>query len=417
MQALILTFIIPAIAMIFASVFAGLWWQDRSRLHVAAFAYCYAAIGAGVMINIFIFQAITPMGVVAYHLLSMSGLIALLWGSAHRLGLRTPLFGYSASVVLTCGLLWAAISAGERDAMGLAQNVNSSLLMALAAQNLWHAGSRRLEDRALIWILALFALFGFIRPLLTVFSDTLFGPGEEGAALLLGVHVLALAIFLTLQAVALIAAVLIDKSESDRHEAAIDPLSGLAMRARFESEALELQALARERGAPLSLIITDLDHFKRINDTHGHAAGDRVIAAFGDLVVGALRPQDLCGRVGGEEFCIIAYKCDGQSARALAGRLRRETSRMMVPWSTQELRAPASFGVAQWDPHEPYVEVFKRADAALYAAKDGGRDLVVLAGENDTPDHSGERAANSDTDEGGEALVDFAAQRSAANQS
>ena len=210
MQALILTFIIPAIAMIFAAVFAGLWWQDRSRHHVAAFAYCYAALGAGVMINILIFQSITPLGIVAYHHLSMSGLIALLWGTAHRVGLKTPSGAYAATVVFTAAVLWFAISAGERDAMMLAQNANSSLLMALTAQNLWHAGSRRFADRALVWILALFSTFGFIRPLLTVFSDTLFGPGEEGAALLLGVHVLVLAVFLTLQAVALIAMVIGD---------------------------------------------------------------------------------------------------------------------------------------------------------------------------------------------------------------
>jgi len=381
MQALILTFIIPALAVIIAGVFAVLWWQDRTRVHIAAYAYCYAALGAGVMINIFIFQAVTPGGIVAYHLLSMSGLIALLWGTAHRVGLKTPIFGYTASVVFTCGILWASMAAGERDAMMLAQNVNSSLLLALTAQNLWHAGSQRLADRALIWVLALFSIFGFVRPLLTIFSEPLFGPGEEGAALLLAIHVLVLAIFLSLQAVVLIATVLGDKSESDRDLAAIDPLSGLPMRARFEGEALELQKAARERGVPLSLIIADLDLFKRVNDTHGHAAGDRVIAAFGQLIAGELRDKDLCGRIGGEEFCIIAFKCDGGNGQALANRLRRATNRLMVPWSTQELRVSASFGVTEWEAHESYTDAFKRADAALYTAKGAGRDQVVLSGQ------------------------------------
>ncbi|MEL7319062.1 MAG: GGDEF domain-containing protein [Pseudomonadota bacterium] len=395
MQALILTFIIPALAMIFASVFGVLWWQDRSRLHVAAYAYCYAALGAGVMINILIFQAITPGGIVAYHLLSMSGLIALLWGTAHRVGLKTPIGAYAASVVFTSAILWACISAGERDAMMLAQNVNSSLLMALTAQNLWHAGSRRLADRALIWVLSLFCVFGFIRPLLTVFSDPLFGPGEEGAALLLGIHVLVLAIFLSVQAVVLIATVLGDKSEADRDLAAMDPLSGLPMRARFEAEVGELQKIARDRGAPLTLIIADIDNFKRVNDTHGHAAGDRVIAAFGQLIAGELRDKDLCGRIGGEEFCVVAFKCDGANGQSLANRLRRAIDRTMVPWGTQEIRITSSFGVAEWHPHESYTDVFKRADAALYAAKDAGRDCVVLAGEEaGTPAAFGRRASD-----------------------
>ncbi|MDJ0977110.1 MAG: GGDEF domain-containing protein [Erythrobacter sp.] len=390
MQALVLTFIIPATALIFAAVFVGLWWQDRSRVHVAAYAYCYAALGAGVMINIFILQAVTPFGIVAYHLLSMSGLIALLWGTAHRVGLKTPIRAYTASVVFTAGILWAAISAGERDAMMMAQNINSSLLMALAAQNLWHAGSRRLGDRAVVWTLALFSTFGFIRPLLTVFSDTLFGPGEEGAALLLAVHVLVLAVFLTLQALALIATVVSDSSASEREVAAIDPLSGLPMRAMFEREALALKERARERGVAVSVVIADLDHFKRINDTHGHAAGDRVISTFGSLLAGEIRPHDICGRIGGEEFCIIAYKCEGDQAQSLANRLRAATNRMMVPWNTQELGVTASFGVAQWDAHESYSDVFKRADAALYSAKRAGRDCVIRSGEDSLPEAQGE---------------------------
>lgn len=395
MQALILTFVIPAIAMIFAAVFAGLWWQDRSQKHIAAFAYCYAALGLGVMINIFIFQSVTPLGIVAYHLLSMSGLIALLWGTAHRVGLKIPLPAYIATVVFTAGILWAAIAAGERDAMMMAQNINSSLLMALTAQNLWHAGSRRFADRALVWILALFSTFGFIRPLLTVFSDTLFGPGEEGAALLLGIHVLTLAVFLTLQAVALIAMVVSDKTETELETVSIDPLSGLPTRVKFENDAMVLLQRARERGEPVSLIMADIDHFKRINDTHGHAAGDKVIAAFGQLIAGALRPNDLCGRIGGEEFCVLAYRCDGDNARSLANRLRAATAGLTVPWSTQELRISASFGVTEWDTHEPYAEAFSRADAALYAAKRAGRDGVVLHGDKEVSSNADDDAVAS----------------------
>ncbi|MEO1047118.1 MAG: GGDEF domain-containing protein [Pseudomonadota bacterium] len=390
MQAQVLTFVIPAIAMIFAAVFAGLWWQDRARLHIAAYAYCYAALAAGVMINIWILRDVGPVGIVSYHLLSMSGLIALLWGTAARVGLKTPLATYAVTVVFTCVILALAANAGDRNTMVIAQNTNSSLLMALTAQNLWHAGSRRVSDRALIWVITLFAGFGFIRPLLSAFSDTLFGPGEEGAAVLFAITVLALAIFLTLQALALIATVLVDKAETDREMAALDPLSGLPMRAMFEREALAMQARARDNGVPLSLVIVDLDHFKRINDTHGHAAGDKVIAEFGKLIAGEIRPHDICGRIGGEEFCILAYKCDATNARSLANRIRNATNALMVPWSTQELRVTASIGVAQWDAHAPYGEVFKRADDALYSAKRAGRDCVVVAGladpdETETP--------------------------------
>ncbi|MEE4289252.1 MAG: GGDEF domain-containing protein [Erythrobacter sp.] len=385
MQAIILTFIIPAIALIFSAVFAGLWWQDRARLHVAAYCYCYAALAAGVIINILIFQSVGPAGIVSYHLLSMSGLIALAWATADRVGLKAPVLTYSASVVFTSGLLWACAAAGEFEALRMAQNVNSSLLMALMAQNLWQARSRRVVDRAVIWVLGGFSIFGFVRPLLSTFSESLFGPGEEGAALLLSIHVLVLAIFLTLQAIALIATVIADRSETERDLAARDPLSGLPMRAMFERDALELQETARRRGAAMSLIIADIDQFKAINDTYGHAAGDKVIAEFGKLIAGEIRPHDTCGRIGGEEFGILAFKCNGENARSLANRIRAATRQLCVAWGTQEIRVTASFGIAEWDAHEAYGQVFDRADAALYVAKRAGRDQAVLAGEAPPP--------------------------------
>ncbi|MEM6856608.1 MAG: GGDEF domain-containing protein [Pseudomonadota bacterium] len=396
MQPLVLTFVIPAIALIFAAVFAGLWWTDRARRHVAAFAYCYASLGVGVMINIFIFQDVRPLGIVTYHLLCMSGLIALLWGTTHRLGLKIPIRAYSATVLFTAALLWISAAAGERDAMLMAQNVNSSLLMALTAQNLWHSGSKRPEDRAVVWVLAFFSSFGFIRPLLSIYSDALFGPGEAGAMTLLSIHVLVLAVFLTLQALALIATVIVDKSENERETAALDPLSGLPMRAMFEREALALHDRARDAGVPVSLVIADLDHFKRVNDTHGHATGDRVIAAFGALIAGEIRPKDICGRIGGEEFCIIAYKCEGENARSLANRIRVATRRLSIATAADEEALTASFGVAEWNAHELYREVFERADSALYVAKRSGRDCVVLAGQP-SADQEGDDAAQTDS--------------------
>ena len=347
-------------------------------MYVAAYCYCYAALALGVAINIWIFGDVGPAGIVIYHLLSMSGLIALLWGTAHRVGLKTPLWTYVATVVLTSAILWFAAAANQFETMRLAQNVNSSLLMALTAQNLWHAGSRRMADRAVIWVLGLFSIFGFVRPILTTFSEQLFGPGPEGTALLFAVHVLVLAVFLTLQAIALIATIISDKSESDREVAALDPLSGLPMRAMFEAEALAMQHRARERGEALSLVIADLDQFKRLNATLGHAAGDRVIAAFGQLIAGEIRPHDICGRIGGEEFCIIASKCEGVNAKSLANRIRMATKRMAVPGVSPELAVTASFGVTEWHLHEPYGVVFDRADAALYEAKRSGRDSAVL---------------------------------------
>lgn len=403
MQALVLTLMIPAITFIFAGVFAVLWYQDRTRKHVLAYAYCYAALASGVVINIWIFDNVGPLGIVSYHLLSMTGLLALLWGTAHRVGLRIPVITYSATIVVTCGILWVASVAGETDAMRMAQHLNSSLLLALAAQNLWHAGRKEFADRALIWVFVAFAAFGFCRPLLTVFSDQLFGAGEEGAALLFAVHVLALAILLTLKALCLIAAILNDKQNKQTEESTIDILTGLRMRASFEEQATAMLVRASEERVNVSLLVGDIDHFKRVNDTWGHSAGDRVIAAFGNLIGDKIRPGDLAGRIGGEEFCMLVWNCPESGAVSLGNRLRQGFAGQAIEGLPEHERFTASFGAAQWEHGESYSDIFKRADAALYKAKRAGRNRVRTATDGYSADDDSKRSI---TEERGGSMVE-----------
>ncbi len=381
MQALVLTFVIPAISLIFAALFAAMWWQDRARRHVLAYAVSYAALATGVAVNIWIFGAVGPFGIVLYHLLSMGGLIALMWGVSRRVGQKIPMFAYLATVLLTSLVLSYAISHGESDAMRLAQNINSALLIALTAQNLWNAGPRSLADRALIWVLVLFAGFGFTRPLLTVFSDAIFGPGEAGAAILFAVHVLALAVLLTLQALALIATIIVDRMEEQRGQATIDLLSGLNMRAAFEADARIMLADAANKAVPVSLIVADIDHFKRINDGWGHAIGDIVISKVGTLIANTIRDQDVAGRIGGEEFCVLVWNCDGAAAAQLAERLRKAAAALNDADASSNLNITISLGVAQAQENENYPALFERADGYLYEAKNGGRNRVVADGE------------------------------------
>lgn len=125
----------------------------------------------------------------------------------------------------------------------------------------------------------------------------------------------------------------------------------------------------------LSMIVFDLDHFKAINDRHGHAVGDLVLQVVARLVRDNLRLADVFARWGGEEFVILAPETSGEEAERLAEKLRllfREHRSASVP------RFTASFGVAAWAPEEDLKGLFARADRALYGAKKGGRDRVVL---------------------------------------
>ncbi|WP_432200749.1 GGDEF domain-containing protein [Erythrobacter sp. W53] len=384
MHAMILTFVIPAVALIFTVAFFGLWWNNRKCIHVLAFSACFASIAIGVAFNIWISANVGLPGIVFYHLLSMAGLLAMMWGLTVRHGQKAPIGAYGATALFTCAILWIASAAGEVSAMKMAQNTNSALIMAMMATNLWHYSKDHWADRALIWVLSTLALFGFVRPLLTELSDVLFGGGEAGAATLTSIHALVLAVLLTLMALCLAAMVISDNMDQQRHEAAFDPLSGVRMRGAFESDAKALLQYAREEGLPVSLIVADIDHFKAVNDAFGHVAGDRVIAGFGKMLGQMTRGRDITGRVGGEEFCILVWNCNLTQAAKMSERIRRAFAASSHCKENHDVRCTASFGIAEAERDEGYSALFERADAALYRAKRAGRNRVAADGELET---------------------------------
>ena len=137
---------------------------------------------------------------------------------------------------------------------------------------------------------------------------------------------------------------------------------------------------ARRSKLPLSLVMFDLDHFKGINDTHGHLGGDALLASIGAKMRAVLRGSDLKCRYGGEEFLIVLPDTPLSGAQRVADTLRREIEENAVSWAGTELRATASFGVTAVRPGEiDAVAVMARADAALYRAKEDGRNCVRVS--------------------------------------
>lgn len=157
-----------------------------------------------------------------------------------------------------------------------------------------------------------------------------------------------------------------------------DELTGLHNRRSFnEIFALELSA-ARRHGYPLSLISIDLDHFKTVNDTFGHSVGDLVLKEFAGLMLKMVREEDVSARWGGEEFIILLAHTAGDAAAAVAERMR--SSFAQNPGSAAPLPMTASFGVAQLQDGEEADALIRRADEALYRAKQEGRNRVVWGG-------------------------------------
>jgi diguanylate cyclase (GGDEF)-like protein len=162
-----------------------------------------------------------------------------------------------------------------------------------------------------------------------------------------------------------------------RREAAQDALTGLASR-RVAARRLEAEfARAQRSGVPLSVLMLDLDHFKRINDRHGHAEGDRVLVRFAARLRDELRGVDLAARYGGEEFLAILPGADAAQAVRAAERIRARTASGDEDDPLAPPAVTVSIGIATWRPDDTPEGLVARADAALYRAKDGGRDRCV----------------------------------------
>lgn len=167
--------------------------------------------------------------------------------------------------------------------------------------------------------------------------------------------------------------------------AATDPLTGVLNRRAF-MERLEQEIERSRRGkTPISLIMADIDYFKRVNDRYGHQDGDIVLQRFVDQLTTSLRAYDFTARYGGEEFFVCLPGADGSQAGSVAERLRKRVEEMEVvfPDGSRSIRITASFGVVSFlpEPQESIDSLIKRADEAMYRAKNEGRNRVCMAGE------------------------------------
>jgi diguanylate cyclase (GGDEF)-like protein len=164
-----------------------------------------------------------------------------------------------------------------------------------------------------------------------------------------------------------------------KYHVAHDTLTGLASRHSLMMQLDFAIAQSAHTGQPLSVCVCDIDQFKSINDTHGHAAGDEILASFGKLVRGGIRTGDIAGRLGGDEFCIVLPDTGADRAGPLVERLRER-------WEQLAYRSPdggefsvtASFGVVQRTEENSGKELLHTADKALYCAKGEGRNRTYL---------------------------------------
>jgi len=164
--------------------------------------------------------------------------------------------------------------------------------------------------------------------------------------------------------------------------AQVDAMTGMLNRQAFELIFEQARSEVRRHHQPMSLILIDIDLFKRINDGHGHLAGDQVIRAVAALIQGSVRGNDVIGRWGGEEFLLLLKDCPQRQALAIAEKLRLAIAAQPLQVGGAEVTISASMGTAEYQADETLAAFFARADAALYRAKQGGRNRVEGSGDD-----------------------------------
>ncbi|MDF1821133.1 MAG: sensor domain-containing diguanylate cyclase [Alcanivoracaceae bacterium] len=284
------------------------------------------------------------------------------------------------AIGLGCAAFMAALVA--TIAMGLHREAayvafTMALLFSLVMVELgWAAVARRYPAGRYFLAAACFGMAGTLITTLTVwgwvpYSRLAYRAVEFG--LLVEATLLALAV-----------AYLVRRHEMARrqaeHRASIDPLTGLCNRRALASRGEALLAMARRNGQPLSLVLFDLDHFKLINDRHGHAAGDQVLRDTARLMEEQCRAGDLTARWGGEEFLFLLPDTDVVRAQVLVTRLREYLQDRIQLAGQGALPVSASFGIAGLDDEQTLEQLVNKADRMLYEAKRQGRDRVCVIG-------------------------------------
>lgn len=161
-------------------------------------------------------------------------------------------------------------------------------------------------------------------------------------------------------------------------EARTDSLTQLANRRAFDDEIARRTAESNRHGTPYSLLILDVDHFKKFNDTHGHQAGDEVLRKVGEALTECARETDLACRYGGEEFAIVMSSTSGKDGGILAERVRKAIEALRIPYEGKNLKVTVSLGLAQFQSDKTPQDLIRRADEALYESKDAGRNCSHL---------------------------------------
>jgi diguanylate cyclase (GGDEF)-like protein len=358
------------------------WLNDRATRAALWWAASNCLLGLGV-IGLALHDALPPFAadVGAPVILNLSA--ALAWLAARIFNRRRGRIGRApiAATVLVAALIGAVGSLDAQSATALNATASAGFYLAAAIEFILARGERLRGRWPMVALLTVDGAALLVAAVAFVYAaERMATPsvGWFGAIHFVG-------LVYAVGSVALPVMMLRERGEALHKAAALaDPLTGLANRRAFMERAGRLFARARSGQAPVLLLAFDLDRFKAVNDAFGHAAGDRVLRIFADVLSRVLRPADLVARLGGEEFTAALPDCSVEAALAIARRISAAFQNDARFLDGQRVGATVSVGVAAANPAEQTLaEAMASADQALYEAKSLGRNRVVLVGERE----------------------------------
>ena len=306
---------------------------------------------------------------------------AVAWSGARVFDGRQPRPGW----VITGATVWVLVCqipqlAEIVEIRALLSNGIVAAFLWLTAFEFWRGRDERLLSR---WP-AIFILFGHgtIFLLRSPLSAVL-GPVTEPALASAWMSVISTEEVLATISIAFILLAMAKERTELHHKTAalLDPLTGLANRRAFLDSAAQLTQSQTARDVPVAVFMIDLDRFKSVNDRFGHSVGDEVLRIFAESAQANLRPTDIVGRLGGEEFAVLLADACRDNAFKVAERIRSTFSALAATVAGHAVNATASIGVAIiQDPRQDIATLLAQADQALYRAKARGRDRVVVIG-------------------------------------
>lgn len=367
----LLSFLGPAILFMFSVAFLAAWSFDRSRTYVLNFAGAFLLYCMGALSQILhVPPSIGFNALVSAALYAAAG-ICVVEGLLRRSGLRTPpWFALAVPALMLAGIAYFFYVERNLLVRVYLQNFGFGIVFLFAAY--WLRGLRQGSklDHFLFWLLLIFGLHFFPRTVLSLGLTAPQGVAAFGASPFWQVLQFSISLFGAMFGLTLLVATGIDLMAALRRDGITDQLTDLLNRRGFDG--LGQRRLAA--GRPAEVIVFDIDHFKDINDSFGHAAGDAVIRGIADILQAGLRKGELAARIGGEEFAILLQGRGARGAYALAEQLRKgiEAGRFAAVPPSRAITA--SFGVVSAAKGEGLWDLVARADAALYEAKRGGRN-------------------------------------------